>query len=536
MEKYKPYAFLLLGSILYCLGFPNIFNILIPFAPILGTAILIHILVKAETTKQRLFLYFFYNSCINLISFYWITKTLQEFGHLPFIVAALMNACYAFIFNPHYWIFIFIYHYVLKKDFKINFKFRPISTFIIAILFTVIEYFLPQQFPVMLGQPWIVVSKYLGLAPYFGLPLFSFVSYLLAIELALNFKEKKFSKLNFTIIIVIGILNPIIDLNEKVKPEEEITEYGVRVVQANISNFLKTESESGGYSSSAEVLERYESLSEKEFYPDKKLDLIIWPETAYPFPIYTNKTNLLATKVPTLFQKIIYHTNAAMLIGGYDHFRDGGIGNYYKTEYNSALYFNSLGQLEDVYHKHILIPFGETLPFGDFNEIISDYIPDMAFFAEGSKKTVFEADKKIKFIASICYEILRPEFIREYLNKAIHRPHLMINLTNDSWYGNTVEPELHLFLARWRAIEFNLPILRATNTGISVLIDKDSTEVERMAYGKTGNLDLVLKLPSKISSEITYFQKYGFWGILPLWFVCFIFHIILIKLKHDKIF
>ena len=110
----------------------------------------------------------------------------------------------------------------------------------------------------------------------------------------------------------------------------------------------------------------------------------------------------------------------------------------------------------------------------------------------------------------------------------------MINLTNDSWYGNTVEPEQHLFLTRWRAIEFNLPILRSTNTGISTYIKANGQELDRMEYDRAGNLDLSLAVGVPSQDYQTLFQKLGFWGIFPLWILFFLFHIIWIKLKYEK--
>jgi apolipoprotein N-acyltransferase len=112
----------------------------------------------------------------------------------------------------------------------------------------------------------------------------------------------------------------------------------------------------------------------------------------------------------------------------------------------------------------------------------------------------------------------------------------MINLTNDSWYGNTLEPEQHLFLARWRAIEFKLPILRATNTGVSVFLDAHGQEVERINYGISDNLDLKINIARYLSKDkgITYFQKWGFFSVFAIWCLCFIFQVLLIKLRHAK--
>ena len=112
----------------------------------------------------------------------------------------------------------------------------------------------------------------------------------------------------------------------------------------------------------------------------------------------SDKDNILATQVPTIFTTIAYQMNAPILFGGYDHFKDNPDGSYFKTEHNAALFVNTLGQLEETYHKHILIPFGETLPFGPLNEPLSKVLTEMAFFKEGEKKPIFETKfRKISF-------------------------------------------------------------------------------------------------------------------------------------------
>ncbi|MBT4791130.1 MAG: apolipoprotein N-acyltransferase [Halobacteriovoraceae bacterium] len=532
MSQTKTYVLLFIAAVLYTLGFSNIFNIYVPFLPLVATAIITFFIFQANSTKQRLIYYFFYNTIINIISFYWITNTFQEFGKLPFIIALGLNAGFALILNPHFLILIFALKLIDRNFKKLeNHYFQSgIFAMILACLFTIAEYIVPQQFPVMLGQPWIIWSKYLGTAKYLGQHVFSFFSYLLAFEMIHFIKKKKMSYLNLSMILVFIVINPLLSTKTELKNP---TEFNIRLVQANISNFLKVSSEGGGYASVSEVLSRYKTLSTAPYIEGKSIDLIVWPETAYPYPIKTTTADLSQTQVPYLFHEIISQTKAELLFGGYEHRSDAN-DHFYKSEFNASLLLSQEARLKDTYQKHILIPFGETLPLGPLNRWASKLLPEMAFFAEGEKSTLFQTPKKINFISSICYEILRPEFIRNYLNKTKIRPHIMINLTNDSWYGDTVEPELHLMLTKWRAIEFNLPILRATNTGISTYINQQGQEVKRLAYNKTGNLDLSLKLANKDTKLFsTFYQKYGFGGIFPLWLLFFIFHLILLKLRND---
>lgn len=534
MNRYISYAFVCFGALIYTLGHPNVIGILLPFMPIIGTSILIHYVFKAQTTKQAILHFLAFNLIITVFSFYWITDTLREFGGLPWVLAAIMNLGYLFIFSPQYWVLIFTIWLIKKYKSTLQFSFfkTGMFSFILAAFLTTVEYFIPQQFAVMLGQPWIVLTEYIGFAHLAGIPIYSFFSYLLSIEIIRLIKLKKFSYLNLISIVVFIGLNPFMTQFKPSHNSKKLRDINVRLVQANISNFLKVAAEGGGYASVAQVLDTYRKLSLEPFFNKQRIDLIVWPETAYPYPINTAKEDLAQTVLPNIFGEIIQEQMSELLIGGYDHYKNNPEGGHFKTEYNTAFFIDSMGKLKDTFHKHILIPFGETLPLGPLNKTISKYVPEMAFFAEGKKYPLFKLESGVSFYANICYELITPEFNRDYLNSLSEMPQLMINLTNDSWYGDTVEPEQHLFLARWRSLEFDLPMLRSTNTGISTFIDKNGAEVRRLAYNKTGNLDL--QIPIEPPHGPTMYQQFGFLTILPLWLVYFIFHLLLLKLRHAK--
>lgn len=539
MKNYLSYAYLILGALLYTLGHPNVVGVLLPFMPIIGTSILLYHIFKARKFWQALRYFLTFNLVITVFSFYWITDTLREFGGLPYIVAAIINLCYMFIFSPQYYALI-LFIFIMKKirpRFEFKYYRTGLFSFLLAAGLTLVEYFIPQQFPVYLGHPWIVLTDLLGFAHIFGIPVYSFMSYLVAIEIVRYYVVKRISYLNVISFLLFCLLNPVGNYLKPSHLSKEATnsnnkQFNVRLVQANISNFLKVAAEGGGYASVSQVINAYRELSLKPFINNERIDLIVWPETAYPYPIDTNKQDLSKTILPPVIGEIIQEQMSEMLIGGYDHFKDNPDGSHFGTEYNTAFLIDSLGKLKETFHKHVLIPFGETLPLGPFTKTASKYVSEMAFFAEGKKYPLFIAESGIKFYANICYELIRPEFNRTYLNSIKQNPQLLINLTNDSWYGNTVEPEQHLFLARWRALEFDIPFLRSTNTGISTYVDNTGAVVRRLAYHKTGNLDLQITVEPPHGPTI--FQRYGFLTILPLWLMYFIFHLILIKLRHAK--
>ncbi|MBC76296.1 MAG: apolipoprotein N-acyltransferase [Halobacteriovoraceae bacterium] len=526
MEKFRPYAFSFLAGVVYSSGFPTGFGSGLLITQLFGMGMLLYTLLKPLSFKSRVLHTISFCLSYNIIGFYWVADTLAEFGQLPYIVALLLSLFFTFIIAPHLWIFTLGTHLIYKKGYFLKFIEQRFSLFALlaAFLFTFIEYFTPQQFPVMIGQPWAKLGDYLGWAPIGGIPYYSFFSYLLIMEGIGFVRYKKVSYLNIVAVFAFVVSNPLL----KKTPEpigKDLEKLNVRLVQANISNFLKVDSEKGGYASVSQVLKRYRDLSQMP-YDKGNLDLIVWPETAYPYAMQSSK-EVGKTQVPTLFQDLALRHDSSLFVGGYDSlgFRE----DYFQSEYNSNFHINSEGEFENVYHKHILIPFGETLPFGPLNKTLSKYIDNISFFSEGKSFPVFKIETGHTFINTICYEILKPEFLREYLNSIEFRPHALINLTNDSWYGDTSEPEQHLFLTTWRALELNLPIIRSTNTGISSFINVNGQEVKRLGVGVTGNLDLELKLARYAP---TIFQRYGFWALMPVWLALFIFQLVLIRLRR----
>ena len=104
----KPYLLLVIAAIFYGLGYPTEFSTSLLITPIIATTLLFYLLIQAPNWKQRFLRFLFFNSVLNIFSFYWITHTLQEFGELPWIVAFLLNLLFAFIIGPHFWVLLII--------------------------------------------------------------------------------------------------------------------------------------------------------------------------------------------------------------------------------------------------------------------------------------------------------------------------------------------------------------------------------------------------------------------------------------------
>lgn len=446
----------------------------------------------APNLKSTLLHIFFFNLGLNLFGYYWIPHTLREFGQLPYFVSIILGVFFSLILQPHWWL------YALWKKYRPDFSWHSQKgTLITAFVMTLIERYVPQQFPSYAGSPWLHLAPYLGLAPIIGVVGFSFITYWVAIETYTQLALKKFHSFVWIIFSIFILFNSLFPLKEKYSDKS----LAIRVVQANIGNFLKIQSEHGDQNSYESVRLRYEELSTTNngFVPD----LIIWPETAHPNTFLGHNT-----KVEETFLKIEDQTKAELLIGGYDQDPTKSPFDFIESVFNSSILISD-GKVKTAYHKNILIPFGETLPFGPLNSKIVSIVPAVSLFASGSGTPLMETKDKIRFVTPICYEILESNYMRDLLNQWGGN-HLIINHTNDSWYGKTAEPYQHLFLSSWRALEFNLPIVRSTNTGITSVIYPDGSESKRLELNQIGILDLKIPVGNGASS---FYQTYG---ILPL--------------------
>lgn len=485
----------------YALCYPSVFGD--GWLPLLFVALPFFLwrLEVAPTFKSTLLHILAFNLGLNLVGYYWIPHTLREFGELPYIVSILLGAIFSFILQPHWWF------YAVWKKFRPEMQwYSERGILVTAFVMTILERYIPQQFPSFVGSPWLNLAPYLGLAPVFGVVAFSFITYWVSLEVFTQLALKKFRPQVWVALTIFVILNAIYPLTDK--PSDNVIP--VRIVQANIGNFLKVQSERGDENSFESIRKKYEELSmlNNGFKPD----LIVWPETAYPNTFYGNQSQLAET-----FYRIMDTTGAEMLVGGYDQDMNKSPMDFIETVFNSSILISN-GKVKSAYHKNILIPFGETLPFGPLNSTIVSVVPAVSLFARGTGTPQMETRDGHRFVTPICYEILESNYMRSLLNQWGDNK-LIVNHTNDSWYGDTAEPHQHLFLSKWRALEFNLPIVRSTNTGITSVIFPDGSESKRLGVGESGALDVLVPLGTGIA---TVYQTYGVYPLVGIFLFFFL--------------
>ncbi len=275
----------------------------------------------------------------------------------------------------------------------------------------------------------------------------------------------------------------------------------VRIVQADIQQDAKWDA-----TRFAQIVQAYVSLTAKP-YAGKPADLVIWPEGALPAAIddYLAPGTWVRQAILDSLQP-----GQTLLIGGYRY--EGPIDK--PTYYNSLIALRRTAsdlQVVGVYDKHRLVPFGEYLPAEAFLTRIG--FKSLAHlgdgFATGPRPAPLRVSPDLLVQPLICYESLFPGLARR--DKDVR---VLINVSNDAWFGVTSGPLQHLNLASYRAIESAKPILRATPTGVSAVIDARGRIVPgtRLDLGQAGVIDATI--PGK--GEVTPFDNFGDLAFLGL--------------------
>ncbi len=241
----------------------------------------------------------------------------------------------------------------------------------------------------------------------------------------------------------------------------------IGMVQANFDFLEKTENQE------KTVTDKHKEMSQDL----KSADLIIWPETAIQ-AWFSNDSNYLIVRdemgVPEMEGKYF-------IVGGMSFTPTDPDAEILTDEniikYNTAFLTDSNGIILERYNKVKLLLFGEYLPFAKYIPAIKNISPASGDFTPGSELDLFEIEEKgVKIAPIICYEDIIPSFSRQFVDKGAN---LIVNITNDAWFGKTIAPYQHLFISIPRAVETRRYLLRSTNTGISAIIDPVGRVVDR---------------------------------------------------------
>ena len=222
--------------------------------------------------------------------------------------------------------------------------------------------------------------------------------------------------------------------------------------------------------------------------------LIVWPETAAP---------TILRRDPALIERVraaSAELGAPMLVGSIDEI-DGRFRN-------TAFLITDQG-IVGRYDKIQLVPFGEFLPLSGVLGFVRGWAQFIAELEAGSRAVVFKAPPA-SFGVVICYEGIFPDLFRRFVRDGAL---LMVNMTNDAWFGRTSGPAQHLAMYPFRAVEHRVTIVRAANTGVSAFIAPTGMIVRRLQLFERG----VMTESMPLRTRRTLFTRIGDWlGLLSL--------------------
>lgn len=224
----------------------------------------------------------------------------------------------------------------------------------------------------------------------------------------------------------------------------------------------------------------------------RQLDLVVWPESAFAGVLEREQGTFEAVTMAASSGVVPVLTGALRIEDGPQLF-------------NAMVLAGPDGRLLGSFDKMRLVPFGEYAPLREYLPFV-DAIAGPLDFSAGEERPILELDRrdgrKVKMLPLICYEAIFPSLVRSSWGE--HQPDVMVTITNDAWFGNTIGPRQHLATARMRSAELGTPMIRAANTGISAVIDSHGRVTHRIEYAREGYVDTL------ISGQLdTFYARFG---------------------------
>ena len=404
---------------------------------------------------------FFAGFVHNMTLLYWLSYTMNTYGHLPWPLCIAILVLFCAYLSSYLGVFSVVVTRLCAKP--------SVCFLTVPFLWVALEYVRSFLFS---GFPWELIGysqfenlRLIQISEIFGVYGVSFLivlvngSILLIILYikGLYWQGARIPKyLAFGSILTSAVLLCLtwITGGLSLKSTDELMRNSlsvpVTVVQGNIE-----QSEKWDPAFQLDTIQKYLHLSLLA-KPDKS-SLMVWPETAMPFYLLFN------IELTEMVKEGIRATGTDFLIGSPSYKRKGKELEYY----NSAYLFSPKGRIYGKYDKVHLVPFGEYVPFKKWFPFFGKMVAQVGDFVSGRKGNTIPW-KPSNLGVQICYEIIFPDLSREMVKNGAG---LLVNITNDAWYGRSSAPYQHFSMAVFRAIENRRSLIRSANTGISGFVD-----------------------------------------------------------------
>jgi apolipoprotein N-acyltransferase len=412
--------------------------------------------VLGERTERPALYGWLFGFVTNIGGFYWISPFLRRFGHLPLWLALplclLLSAYQGLTFALFAW--------TLRR---LRERIDLGVTFLAPVVFVACELVVPYIFPwyMAISQAWVpAVIQVADLTGPLGVTFLIVLvnGALYDLVRAWRKKEKLPRRRLGAALAVMALALGYGQLRiHQVKARRAAApKLKVGVVQANIGIHEKWRA-----NLAQSQLRLHQQLSAE--LGRRGAELIVWPESSYP---YLFRRDMSADWPPGHPSRARVGFDQPLLLGSLT------LGPESRYPFNSALLLDKEGLVRGRFDKNILMVFGEYIPYYEQLRFLRKWIPEMSNWSRGTDVEVFPLELPGGGVANvgpmICYEDIFPSFTRRLAAK---EPNLLVNITNDAWFGRTSEPYEHFALAVFRAVELRLDLVRAVNTGVSGFVD-----------------------------------------------------------------
>ena len=448
---------------------------------LIGPAVLFWLLTNLNSNRQAALIGWGFGFGLFGAGVSWVWVSIHVYGGASVLIATLATllfvAALGLLFSAQAW---FFYRFFIEK---------PHAWLAFIAIWMAFEW-LRSWF--LTGFPWLLTGYAWLDTPLSPLGSLMGVWGLSLLTLCLSIGVFQAAKKRALLPLAVACILPIIALLTPKSWTEAVpdTELSVALVQPNISQHDKWDR-----SLLSPMLQHLIKLSE----PYRDHDLIVWPETAIPSLYYQ------AAPYTEPFFNALDHQNTT-LISGFPFMTTDSV-NPTLTRFHNSLGIFSHG--EGVYHKQRLVPFGEYVPLeAQLRGLIDFFDLPMSEFSL-PEHTELTLQVKGRHIAPlICYEIAYPELTRRSSQLA----DIILTVSNDAWFDDSLAAEQHLQIARMRAVENGRWLLRGTNDGITALVAPNGDIVDRLSREQAGVLSV--KVPSMQGQ--TPYQRVGLWPAMLL--------------------
>lgn len=398
-------------------------------------------------------------------TFYWLMNAMQMFGGLNFfesfftmiLLCLLLGVFFALFISVASWLklivkiplFVLLPVFMLARDFVLHHL--PFGGF-------------PWGIAAYSQGEWLNFFQWVDHTGAFGLSFFIYlINGLLAEGILLFIHRHQIDKMvtRFIVAFVLMLLSLYGSFlaNQKFQETKTTLEpINVALIQANIP-----QDEKWLPFKAQDNLNKFLTLTGSAVKDGAQV--VVWPETAYPYGIRFGKIgesqflDREQLSAPILFGAVVAdHTQSQRRI------------------FNAVILADENGLMAKTYFKQHLVPFGEYLPMKEVFGFLSGLTQGVGEFDAGESSSLFEING-IKFGSLICFEDIFPALTIESARQGAE---VLVNYTNDGWYGDTSAQHQHLVFSQFRALEARIPVLRSTNTGVTAVISSNGQVIRSL--------------------------------------------------------